>query len=153
MDGSRARFDQAFHQFESIEDSTKSSFGIRDNWQHPIDRVLGVSMCNLVGPHQWVVNGSHHTWHTVGGIKTLVRITSDRPGLRLPQPANRLGKWLSGQLSPFPPPDFLSTHRGPGRISQGEAGAKTSLRPHEQANTLPERSPGGAQRLRFRRYG
>ena len=74
MNGGRAGFDHALHQFKCVQNSAEACFRVRHDRQHPVDRVMTVGMGNLVGSHQRVVDGAHHVRNAVCGIETLVGI-------------------------------------------------------------------------------
>src|SRR5258708_21157430 len=72
--GGRSCFDHALHQFEGIEYASKSSFRVRHDRQHPVDRVRALTMGNLVSTQQRTVQSPHHAWNTIRRVQALVGI-------------------------------------------------------------------------------
>ena len=54
--------------------TAKASFGIRDDWREPIDRVIAVQGVNLVGTNKGVVDSLHHLRHRIHRVQALVRV-------------------------------------------------------------------------------
>ena len=74
----RAGFNQAFHKLEGIERCSESGFGIRDDRQHPVDRVLAVCVDRLLGADQRIVDGAHNLWNATGEKALIgIHLTAD----------------------------------------------------------------------------
>ena len=74
MHTGRARLDHRFDQFENVERSAETSFGVGDDGRKPVDLVLAFGMRDLVRALQRLVDSPNDRRNTVGRVKTLVRI-------------------------------------------------------------------------------
>ena len=69
-----ARFDHRFRQFKDVQRAAEAGFRVGNDRSEPIDLIVTLSVGDLVGALQSLVDAFHHGGDAVRGIEALVGI-------------------------------------------------------------------------------
>ena len=99
-----ARLDIGLHDFERVQRTAESRFGVGNDRHEPVDLGAAFGMLDLVGALESAVDAAAQLRAGIGGIKALVRDTSRRRYWRRRRPASRRDRSRAGRRGPAASP-------------------------------------------------